>query len=153
MDKQKIIAVYGPPACGKSTMSRLIYEQIHERGALIVSKDAIQRISGEYYCEGSVQLLDNIFISMIEHALKAGFTPIVDHLNLADIDKEQLEALAKIYNVEIEWIKCVVPFKEAIRRDKERKYSVGEQCIRGFYEHYFPELINDECDESKVSCT
>jgi predicted kinase len=78
---------------------------------------------------------------MVVAALEHNLTPIIDATNLNKNTLAKWEVLADLHEAEIEYIKCIVPYEEALVRDKNRKRPVGEKVVTDFYNRYFPEMI------------
>ena len=138
---QKLVVLKGPPAAGKSTKAKELYQHYGAEKAVLVSRDSIRDSMGKYWVPSREGLVSTIETSMIENALENNFIPIVDATNLNPKTIQHLESIAKSHAAEIEWIECIVPFSEALRRDKDRQRPVGEKVLRSFYERYYPEWM------------
>jgi predicted kinase len=74
----------------------------------------------------------------VESALECGLTPIIDATNLNKKTIKKWEELAKQYGAGLEFIECVLPYDEALKRDSQRERQVGEKVLRTFYQKYYP---------------
>lgn len=136
---KKIIILQGPPASGKSTLAKKLHEE--DQSKVIVSRDAIREARGEYWIPNQEKYISDVEEFMVVSALEHGLTPIIDATNLNKKTIGKWEVIADLHEAEIEYIKCIVPYEEALTRDKDRKRSVGEKVVTDFYERYFPEMI------------
>lgn len=136
----KIIVLYGPPGCGKSTKAKKLLEQYGCKKAVIVSDDDIRQSCGEW----NKPLMDYIIAVqdfMVRAALQRNLIPIIDSVNLDEGVKNKWRLTAKEFNVDIEFIEVIVPFKVACERDKNRGNKVGRIAIAYHYQKYYPELL------------
>lgn len=78
---------------------------------------------------------------MIKEALSNGYNVIIDSTNLNHKTKAKWEKLAANFK------EFIIPYKEAIKRDKHRNLQIGEDTIRMFYRKYYPDLLSQELDE------
>lgn len=136
----KIIVLYGPPGCGKSTKAKKLLEQYGCKKAVIVSDDDIRQSCGEW----NKPLMDYIITVqdfMVRAALQRNLIPIIDSVNLDEGVKHKWRLIAKEFNVDIEFIEVIVPFKVACERDRNRGNKVGRIGIAYHYNKYYPELL------------
>lgn len=136
---KKIIILQGPPASGKSTIAKKLHEEDNSR--VIVSRDSIREARGEYWIPNQERYISDVEEFMVVAALEHGLTPIIDATNLNKNTLAKWEVLADLHEAEIEYVKCIVPYDEALVRDKNRKRPVGEKVVTDFYNRYFPEMV------------
>ena len=80
-------------------------------------------------------------------ALEQGYNVIIDATNLNPKTRAKWEEIASNFDANIEYKEIVIPYKKAIKRDKNRDLQVGEDTIRMFYRKYYPDLLKQELDE------
>lgn len=139
----------GPPAGGKSTKARELYEEdkLHR---VIVNRDAIRDSRGDYWVPEQEQYISKLEEYAVRSAIESGLSPIIDATNLNPKTIQKWVDIAKEYLVDLTTIECVVPYKEALERDSKRERSVGVKVLRNFYKKYYPHLIAPMSDERKM---
>lgn len=153
---KKIIVLQGPPACGKSTLAKKLHDE--DKNNVIICRDSIRESRGTYWLVEQETYIDKVELLQVESALECGLTPVIDATNLNKKTIEKWENIASLYKAEIEYKECILPYNEALERDKLRERQVGEKVLRKFYTKYYPHMLripNDrimkEFDESKKS--
>lgn len=138
--KKKMVVMMGPPASGKSTITKLIAEN-HNK-TCVVSRDAIRfglLQEDEDYFAHEDEVVDTFF-SNINKALRNSDYDIV----IADQTNVTLCARAEFWrnvsipsDVEVVGIWVEIPMKVAIFRNKQRKgrANVPEHVIKNMYTH------------------
>ena len=140
-----ILILVGVPACGKSTFAR---EFIKGKSTWIrVNRDDIRLMCGDYWVPSREGLINTLEETSITSALEQGYNVIIDATNLNPKTKVKWEGIASKFNANVEYKEIVIPYKEAVKRDKNRDLQVGEDTIRTFYRKYYPELLTSELDE------
>lgn len=135
----KMLVLQGCPAAGKSTYAR---EFIKDRlNWIIVNRDSIRRMYGEYWLPERERLVALSEESLIKLALENNYNVIVDDSNLNPKTIFRLKELAYNYNAEIEFKKFDIPLDELLKRDANRENPVGKEVIRNFYNKYYNEKI------------
>ena len=154
---KKIIVLQGPPACGKSTRAKQLHEE--DINNVIVCRDSIRESRGQYWLPEQESYIDKVEKLHVESALECGLTPIIDATNLNKKTIKKWEDLAKLYNANVEYIECVLPYDIALERDLQRERQVGEKVLRTFYQKYYPHLLRipddrnmKEFDLTKTPC-
>lgn len=149
MTKIKIFMMQGPPAGGKSTKARELYEEdkLHR---VIVNRDAIRDSRGDYWVPEQEKYISKLEEYAVRSAIESGLSPIIDATNLNPKTIQKWVDIAKEYLVDLTTIECVVPYKEALERDSKRERSVGVMVLRNFYKKYYPHLIAPMSDERKM---
>lgn len=139
----------GPPAGGKSTKARELYEEdkLHR---VIVNRDAIRDSRGDYWVPEQEKYISKLEEYAVRSAIESGLSPIIDATNLNPKTIQKWVDIAKEYLVDLTTIECVVPYKEALERDSKRERSVGVMVLRNFYKKYYPHLIAPMSDERKM---
>ena len=84
---------------------------------------------------------------MIEEALTNGYNVVIDATNLNPKTKAKWEEIASKFDADLQYKEILIPYKEAVKRDKNRDLQVGEATIRMFYRKYYPELLAQELNE------
>lgn len=139
----------GPPAGGKSTKARELYEE-DRLNRVIVNRDAIRDSRGDYWVPEQEQYISKLEEYAVRSAIESGLSPIIDATNLNPKTIQKWVDIAKEYLVDLTTIECVVPYKEALERDSKRERSVGVKVLRNFYKKYYPHLIAPMSDERKM---
>ena len=123
----------GPPASGKTSWSK---EFVKGKSTWIrVNRDDLRLMCGDYWIPSREKL-----INTLEET-------IIDATNLNPKTRAKWEEIASNFDANIEYKEIVIPYKEAVKRDKNRDLQVGEDTIRIFYRKYYPELLKQELDE------
>lgn len=139
----KIIVLQGPPACGKSTKARELIKEYGSDKAVIVCRDSIRESCGDYWVPSREEYISLIEEDMVNTALNYNLIPIIDGTNLNNRTIEKWKFIAKMHNVDIEFIEVIESYEVALQRDKDRRNKVGENVLRNFYERYYPELLKE----------
>lgn len=142
-----IIVMQGPPAGGKSTLANELY-QTDKKNRVIVNRDNIRRARGDYWVPKQEDYISKLEEYAVRAALDENLTPIIDATNLNPKTIEKWEKIAKEYNVKIEYVECVVPYKVALERDKNRENSVGVKVLKNFYYKYYPHLVHADANRN-----
>ena len=132
-NKLTIIVMVGPPASGKTSWSK---EFVKGKSTWIrVNRDDLRLMCGDYCIPSREKLLNTLEET------------IIDATNLNPKTRAKWEEIASNFDANIEYKEIVIPYKEAVKRDKNRDLQVGEDTIRIFYRKYYPELLKQELDE------
>lgn len=140
----KLIIIQGPPASGKTTYAR---QQIAGRdNAVIVSKDDIRHMLGDYWQPRREPLVSDIEHEMIYRALMNQYDVFSDALNLEKTRIAELEDIAARTEAVVEYKRLYVPFRVAVKRDasQDRPHHVGEENIRKIYEKHYAAQLQEE---------
>lgn len=145
-DENKILLVLvGPPASGKTYFAK---EFVKDKSIWIrINRDDIRLMCGDYWVPSREKLISIYEKLMIEEALTNGYNVVIDATNLNPKTKAKWEEIASKFNANIQYKEIVIPYYEAIKRDKNRDLQVGEDTIRMFYRKYYPEMLQTELDE------
>lgn len=143
MSVGKIIMLQGPPASGKSTRAKEIYNS-NPTKYVIVSKDEIRKSRGKYWVEEQEKYIYEVEEQEIRLAIKHDLIPIIDSTNLNPKQIAKWEELAKELNCELERELIYVPLKVALERDSKRELQVTPKVIKDFYWRYFEEKYREE---------
>lgn len=146
MGKIMIYVMQGPPAGGKSTKAREIYneDKLHR---VIVNRDSIRDSRGDYWVPEQESYISKLEEHAVRAAIESGLSPIIDATNLNPKTRQKWVDLALEYKVDLTTIECVVPYQEALTRDSNRERPVGKKVLRDFYKRYYPHLIAPMSDE------
>ena len=145
MNKPVVLVLQAPPACGKSTHAR---EYTCGNGSLewvIVSKDDIRKMLGNYWVASREDLVKKIEWESARCAVQEGYNVVIDATNLRDKDVKRWEGFCHEFDCDIKFIKWALPYSEAVARDQARngkpgEHSVGLAVMDYFYDTFFPEL-------------
>lgn len=141
-----IYVMQGPPAGGKSTKAREIYneDKLHR---VIVNRDSIRDSRGDYWVPEQESYISKLEEHAVRAAIESGLSPIIDATNLNPKTRQKWVDLALEYKVDLTTVECVVPYQEALTRDSNRERPVGKKVLRDFYKRYYPHLIAPMSDE------
>lgn len=131
----KMLVLCGCPASGKSTFARSFIKD--KTDWVIVNRDSIRRMFGEYWNPARETLVKNTEYNTISLALRYDWNVIVDDTNLNQLTIKELNEIALQNNAEIEFKRFDVPLDELLQRDANRENPVGEEVIRNFYKKYY----------------
>lgn len=84
---------------------------------------------------------------MIKEALSNNYNVIIDATNLNPKTRAKWEGIASNFDADVKYKEILVPYKEAVKRDKNRDLQVGEDTIRMFYRKYYPDMLKEELNE------
>lgn len=133
----KITIMVGISGSGKSTKAKQISDKT---GALIVNRDKLREMLfgyneetiNNYYKLPDLYLKENQITSfqnyLIERALVKGNDVIIDNTNLKQSYINEFVKTFSKHEIEFELVEC--DLQEAVRRDKSRIRSVGEEVIK-----------------------
>lgn len=141
MEKVKVYVLRGLMGSGKTTWCKKFLTE--NQNFKCSNRDSIRHCISNYtFNDENEKLVTVICQDMIRTIIKEGYNLILDETNLND----------KTMTKNIEFIKSVckenekeadieikdfeISLQEAIRRDKERDFSVGEDVIRKAYKNY-----------------
>lgn len=141
-----IYVMQGPPAGGKSTKAREIYneDKLHR---VIVNRDSIRDSCGDYWVPEQESYISKLEEHAVRAAIESGLSPIIDATNLNPKTRQKWVDLALEHKVDLTTVECVVPYQEALTRDSNRERPVGKKVLRDFYKRYYPHLIAPMSDE------
>lgn len=156
-NQQQFIIARGIPGSGKSTWAeKWVSEDPFNR--IRVNRDDLRRhliqnqperwknTNGWYVYDEKGQLdknfegqVTNLERKIIINALKSGKSVTSDNTNLTQSATKQWVQLAKQFHTPLVTKEFPITIEEAIRRDKNRDRSVGEEVIRSMYKRLGPE--------------
>ena len=131
----KLIILKGIPASGKSTWAKQWVEE-DPKTRVIVNRDSIRRGLGVYWVPSRETLVSSIEEHSVYEALDMGYNVCLDATNLNLKFLEKWVEIAELLNVPIEYKKFDISLEEALERDKNREFPVGEKVINQFYNKY-----------------
>lgn len=137
-----ILVLKGPPGAGKTSWAKNYVKG--KKDWLRVNRDELRRMSGDYWMPHREQVITIAEITMIEEGLRRGFNIIIDDTNLNPKTMEKWNEIASKFSCKLKVKEFIVPYKEALERDKNREFPVGDDTIRIFYKRYYPELLTAE---------
>ena len=134
-----IIILQGIPASGKSTWAKKWVEEDPEN-RIIINRDSIRRAIGPYWVPSREKFVSIIEETIFIEAIKNKYNICVDATNLNPKTIATWERIAKEFRVNYEttiiYKNFEITLEEALERDKNREFSVGEKVIRNFYKKY-----------------
>ena len=102
---------------------------------------------GDYWVISRESLISQYEELMVKTAINNGYNVIIDATNLNPKTISKWKSIAKELQCNLEYKEFIIPYKEAIKRDKNRELQVGEDTIRIFYRKYYPDILKSELDE------
>lgn len=102
---------------------------------------------GKYWVPSREDLISAYEESLISIALNRKYNVIIDATNLNHETISKWRRIASNFNAKLEIKNFIVPYLEAVKRDKNRNLQVGEDTIRIFYRKYYPDMLKQELDE------
>lgn len=145
----KLIAMYGPPACGKSTRAA---EMMKEYGNYVrINKDSLRTmLHFDVFTGKHEEITQNVAESTAENLLTKGVNVIIDDTNLNPKTLERWRQLAGKVGAGWQVVDLSnVPIEECIRRDSERTKMVGATVIKQMAMQYLDYLKGERvviCD-------
>lgn len=131
----KLIVLQGIPASGKSTWARQWVEK-DPSNRIVVNRDSIRRMLGIYWVPSREDLVTDIEDFSVECALLKKYDVCIDATNLNKKSINRWIKVAEDCNSEIEFKKFDISLEDALERDKNRGFPVGEKVIKDFYNRY-----------------
>jgi predicted kinase len=131
----KLLILQGIPASGKSFFAKQWVEE-DPKTRVIVNRDSIRRGLGVYWVPSREGLVTSIEQHSVWEALEMGYDVCLDATNLNSKYLEKWEEIAFTLNIPIKYKVFDISLKEAIERDKNREFPVGEKVINQFYNKY-----------------
>ena len=143
----KILVLCGPPAAGKSTYAREFIKG--KTNWVIVNRDSLREGRGDYWVLSQEDYISDLEEFSVRAAIKRGLNVIIDATNLNPKTQEKWRNVADETKSSIEFKEFYVPFKEALKRDKNRERSVGEKVLKKFYLKYYPDKYAEEISDKR----
>ena len=131
----KLLILQGIPASGKSTFAKQWVEE-DPKFRVIVNRDSIRRGLGVYWVPTREGLISDLEFKTVEIAMVWGYDICLDSTNLNPTYFQQWIRLAQEQEYEIEYKQFDISLEEALKRDKNREFPVGEKVIIDFYNKY-----------------
>ena len=140
MKKGKLIVMSGIPGSGKSYIARQLLKKDKTNTTIIVNRDNIRNMLGEYWVPSRESLVSEIEDDMIKTGLYFNYSVIVDATNLNPKTIRKLEGLAEDYEVEIEFEIIKVSVTQAFTQILWRRLFGGRyislKVVKNFYNRY-----------------
>lgn len=154
---KKLFIYQGPPCSGKSTAAAE-YKATADSEVVIANRDTIRyELGNGKYVQDKEDEVTRIEVERVENGMKEGKTVILDDTNLNPKYFQPWYDLADKYGYEIEWKEFYVPFREAMKRSKERKEKGGlyinKDTMTRFYKRYYKERLEDEMRDYRINNT
>lgn len=131
----KLLILQGIPASGKSTFAKQWVEE-DSKTRIIVNRDSIRRGLGVYWIPSREELVSDIEYSIVNCGMEHDYDICLDSTNLNPNYLNQWLILADNYGYEVEYKQFDISLEEALERDKNREFPVGEKVINQFYNKY-----------------
>lgn len=131
----KLLILQGIPASGKSTFAKQWVEE-DPKTRVIVNRDSIRRSLGVYWVPSRESLVSDIEYCYVKSAMDWNYDICLDATNLNPNYLSQWINLAIDEKYTVEYRKFDISLEEALERDKNREFSVGEKVINQFYNKY-----------------
>lgn len=131
----KLLILQGIPASGKSTFAKQWVEE-SSKTRIIVNRDSIRRGLGVYWIPSREDLVSDIEYSIVNCGMEHDYDICLDSTNLNPNYLNQWLILADNYGYEVEYKQFGISLEEALERDKNREFPVGEKVINQFYNKY-----------------
>ncbi len=147
----KILVLQGVPASGKSTFAREFIK--NKKDWVIVSRDSIRDSRGDYWVPCQENYISDVEEFQITAAINRKLNVIIDATNLNPKTINKWNELSKKLNCEIEYKEFEIGYKEALKRDSNRKRPVGTKTMKQFFRNYFPKLLYEgtgSVDDRKI---
>ena len=132
----KLLILQGIPASGKSSWAKQWVEE-DPKNRVIVNRDSIRRGLGVYWVPSREGLVTSIEQHSVYEALEMGYDVCLDATNLNPNYLLVWKDIAESLNIPIEIKEFKISLEEALERDKNREFSVGEKVIKQFYNKYY----------------
>ncbi len=140
MREQKLIIMQGIPGSGKSYYARELLKKDKSDKTVIVNRDIIRSMMGEYWVPKREGLVTEIELASIRAGLQDLYTVIVDAINLNPKTLRSLHSMAKEENVKVELHPIKVTPTQAFIQILWRKLLGGRyislKVVKGFYNRY-----------------
>lgn len=138
---QKVILTIGLPASGKTTWAK---KQLEENPSKYkrINKDDLRAMLDGKWTPASEKFILQSRDTLIEQALRDGFSVIVDDTNLNPSHLRTINLLVERFrldtskDVTVETKFFNTPIDDCIVRDKQRPNGVGEKIINNMYNQY-----------------
>lgn len=131
----KLLILQGIPASGKSTFAKQWVEE-DPKTRIIVNRDSIRRGLGPYWVPNREELVSAIEQSMVKLGMSFSFDICLDATNLNPSYLSKWVKFADEHKYIVEYKKFDISLEEALERDKNREFPVGEKVINQFYNKY-----------------
>ena len=131
----KLLILKGIPASGKSTFAKQWVEE-DPKTRIIVNRDSIRRSLGVYWVLSREGLINELEYETVKIAMSWGYDICLDATNLNSKYFNTWIKLAENEDYEIEYKQFDISLEEALKRDKNREFPVGENVIINFYNKY-----------------
>ena len=136
----KLIIIMGIPGSGKSTLAKKLIAEDVTNKLVIINRDNIRSMLGEYWVPTREHLVTVIETNMIINSIDHGYSVIVDSTNLNPKTIIKFKKLAKSKNIKIKYYILKVSKLKAFFRILYRTILGGRyvsyKVIKSFYERY-----------------
>jgi predicted kinase len=153
---QKVILMRGLPGSGKSTWAKKLVSENPNAYKRINRDDLRLMFDNGYTDKDTERFIRQVRDLLIEQALQAGKSVIVDDTNLSDTNLQRITQIVNIFNkannqkVTIEIKEIDTPLEECIARDAARAKPVGEKVIRQMHQQFFaPSRVLEYAEQSE----
>jgi len=153
--EKRIIILKGCPCTGKSTWANQFITEQLDCNWEVINRDTYryQIGNGKYTMdhEDKVTQMEN---DAVDNCIKENKNMIIDATNLNPKYNKKWYDIAEKYGYEIEVKEFYIPYKEAMKRSKERRDKGGLYIPRSvmskFYRNYYNEKFEEEMTDKRI---
>ncbi len=124
----------GLPASGKSTLAE---ELLKSERIVRINKDSLRNMAQTEFTRDAEKAVKEGSKFLALQYLKNGYSVIIDDTNLPQKYEKYWLNIAKDHQYTLIKYEFTTPVDECIRRDADRKDSVGAHVIMGFYNKFY----------------
>lgn len=106
-----------------------------------INRDELRLMCGDYWVLTRESLINIYEETLVKEALNKGYNVIIDATNLNPKTVTKWTKIASDFDCALRFKEFIIPYMEAIKRDKNRHLVVGEDAIRSFYLRYYPDYL------------
>ena len=145
----KAILTQGMQASGKSTWAKKYCTD--NNNWVRISRDDLRHMRGKYWMPKHEKIIGVWEYAMIALAVEAGYSVVVDEMNLNPKTVAKLKAHFKALGITDITTKSFtdVPLEVCIQRDKDRPFSIGEDVLRACHKKYLDKTEKVVYNEDK----
>lgn len=140
MSAQKLLMIQGIPGSGKSYLAKKLLKEDQTHKTVIVNRDNIRSMLGDYWVPSREDLVTKIELEMITTSLMEGYTVIVDATNLNPKTIKSLKNISRRTKTAIEYAPILVSARKAFLRICWRRLMGGRfisfSIVENFYNRY-----------------
>ncbi len=140
MNVKKLVVIQGIPGSGKSYLANILLKEDKSYKTVIVNRDAIRSMLGEYWVPSREDLVSKLELEMIQTSLEAGYTVISDGTNLNPKTIKSLKSISRRTKTTVEYKTINISPRKAFfqicwRRLKGGRF-ISYDIVKNFYSRY-----------------